>query len=241
MGLLYQQTHELLSHISIDSGEFVEIGSDRLEGSTLYFAELAKKHNTKLHSVDITSEPQSRINHQCIRWHISVGSEWAKNVWPTSAKKISLLYLDNFDYNWNTDIPMNKIKVWNQEHYDNIKGLDWPKFTDFNLLPLWIQQEILEQHNMSCELIETDVESIYKKNNLVMNNNNCQIEHFKQIYYLFPWLADKCIVIFDDTYCYNECWLGKNGPGVIFLQANGFEIVKKNQSAVMLARTGEKL
>ena len=94
---------------------------------------------------------------------------------------------------------------------------------------------------MSCELIETDVESIYKKNNLVMNNNNCQIEHFKQIYYLFPWLADKCIVIFDDTYCYNECWLGKNGPGVIFLQANGFEIVKKNQSAVMLARTGEKL
>ena len=74
-----------------------------------------------------------------------------------------------------------------------------------------------------------------------MNNNNCQIEHFKQIYYLFPWLADKCIVIFDDTYCYNECWLGKNGPGVIFLQANGFEIVKKNQSAVMLARTGEKL
>lgn len=238
MGLFFQETHNFLSQI--DPGSvFVEIGSDRLEGSTLYFANLAKEHNTILHTVDITTEPQSRICHDSIEWHIGVGSEWCKDVWPMVNKKISLLYLDNFDYNWDTsDNPQSLMpKIWNKIHYDAIKGEDWPaKFTEFKLLPSWIQQEVLELHGMSLELINTDIEDIYTRNNLILNNNNCQIEHFKQIHYLFPYLSDKCLIVFDDTYLANECWIGKNGPGVIFLQANGFNIIKKNPRAVMLAR-----
>jgi hypothetical protein len=238
MGLFFQETHNFLSQI--DSGSvFVEIGSDRLEGSTLYFANLAKEYNTILHTVDITTEPQSRICHDSIEWHTGVGSEWCKDVWPMVNKKISLLYLDNFDYNWNTSSNPQSVmpKIWNKIHYDTIKGEDWPaKFTKFKLLPIWIQQEILELHGMSLELTNTDIEDIYTRNNLILNNNNCQIEHFKQIHYLFPYLSDKCLIVFDDTYLVNECWIGKNGPGVIFLQANGFNIVKKNPRAVILAR-----
>lgn len=236
MGFIFQQTHEIFSQIDPNS-VFVEIGSDRLEGSTLYFADLANKYNTILHSVDITAEPQSRICHDSIEWHVGIGSEWCKDVWPTINKKISLLYLDNFDYNWQTSNQQLVMpKIWNATHYNNIKGDSWPEFTEFKLLPAWIQQEILEQHSMSLELIETDIETIYTRNNLILNNNNCQIEHFKQMHYLFPWLSDNCLVVFDDTYRFNECWVGKNGPGVIFLQANGFKIVKKNASAVILAR-----
>ena len=65
MGLLYQKAHEL--SLDNDNTVFVEIGSDRLEGSTLYFAKLAEQYNTELHSVDITVEPQSRIKHPSIR------------------------------------------------------------------------------------------------------------------------------------------------------------------------------
>ena len=236
MGFIFQQTHEVFSQLDPNS-VFVEIGSDRFEGSTLYFANLAKKYNTILHSVDITAEPQSRIRHSSIEWHVGIGSEWCKSEWPKIDKKISILYLDNFDYNWHTNIQQTAIpKIWKKTYFNNIKGEDWPEFTEFKLLPAWIQQEILEQHNMSLELIETGIETIYAKNNLILNNNNCQIEHFKQLHYLFPYLSDKCLVVFDDTYCANECWIGKNGPGVIFLQANGFSIIKKNASAVILAR-----
>lgn len=238
MGLFFQETHNFLSQI--DPGSvFVEIGSDRLEGSTLYFANLAKEYNTILHTVDITTEPQSRIYHDSIEWYVGVGSEWCKDVWPTVNKKISLLYLDNFDYNWDTGSNPQSVmpEIWNKIQYDNIKGKDWPEeFTKFKLLPIWIQQEILELHGMSLELINTDIEDIYTRNNLILNNNNCQIEHFKQIHYLFPYLSDKCLIVFDDTYLVNECWIGKNGPGVIFLQANGFNIIKKNPNAVILAR-----
>jgi hypothetical protein len=186
MGLFFQETHNFLSQI--DPGSvFVEIGSDRLEGSTLYFANLAKEYNTILHTVDITTEPQSRIYHDSIEWYVGVGSEWCKDVWPTVNKKISLLYLDNFDYNWDTGSNPQSVmpEIWNKIQYDNIKGKDWPEeFTKFKLLPIWIQQEILELHGMSLELINTDIEDIYTRNNLILNNNNCQIEHFKQIHQL---------------------------------------------------------
>ena len=236
MGATYQKTAELLSSIDPTS-VFVEIGSDRMEGSTLYFANLAEQYNTVLHTVDITAEPQSRIKHSAICWHVGIGSNWCKNVWPTVGKEISVLYLDNFDYDWNSaNTSKSKTSLWNKNNYDNIKGPDWPEFTKFDLLPKWIQEEISEQHNMSPELILTDVDSIYEKNNLIVNNNNCQLEHFNQIRYLYPWLSDNCLVVFDDTYTYNDCWIGKNGPGVIFLQANGFEIIWSDKTGIILTK-----
>ena len=234
MGAIYQQAYKFLD--AVQNEVFVEIGSDRLEGSTLYLAELAKKYNTILHSVDITAEPQTRITHSSIQWHVEIGSVWSNKIWPTIGKKIQLLYLDNFDYNWNIKNHDSIQTVWDKNYYDNIKGPDWPNFVEFKFLPLWIKNEICQQHNMSEELASTNIQSVYAKHNLTVNNNNCQIEHFKQLLYIFPWLSESCVVVFDDTYVFNDCWIGKNGPGVIFLQANGFEIVEKDNGSVILKK-----
>lgn len=160
---IFATTHTFIDNINPDS-VIVEIGSDRGGGSTEYFADIAQKYNTVLHTVDINSDASTRIKHSAIQWHVAVGSEWCKS-YSSIAKNISVLYLDNFDYKWNI----------------------------------------------------TDEQS----------NNDCQIEHFKQIYHLYPWLTDDCVVICDDTYQYNGCWVGKCGAVVIFLQSMGFEILHK--------------
>ncbi|CAB4133459.1 hypothetical protein UFOVP257_203 [uncultured Caudovirales phage] len=161
----YVVTHLYTDEIESDS-VFVEIGSDRFVGSTEYYAKLAEQYGTVLHSVDIVTKAQERIKHQNIIWHTAIGSEWAKNVYPTIGKKISVLFLDNYDYIWDADTK--------------------------------------EKQN---------------------SNTSCQLEHFTQLYHLYPWLTEDCTIVLDDTFMYNGCWVGKSGASVIFLLSQGFEIV----------------
>jgi hypothetical protein len=176
-------------YLKVDTNTvFVEIGSDRYEGSTEYFAELAQDNNTILHTVDLSNEARNRldqtINMQNIVWHQATGSDWAKNVFPTFEKKISLLYLDNFDYNWNISRPNDNIELQKTQYREEF-GIE-------------------------------------------MTNQNCQLEHFKQMLSLYPYMADYSIIICDDTYTLNDCWIGKCGPIVVYLLANGYQIVEKH-------------
>ena len=161
---------------------WVEIGSDRGEGSTLALAEQAHRLSTHLHSVDIDSRAQDTLSYPALTCYVEPGSRWVKNTWPAIAKKISLLHLDNFDWIW-----------------------------DINNIPDWISSQI----------------STYsEKFNVKMTNENCQKEHFEQLLGLGPWLADKCLVVMDDTFLHNGAWTGKCGPGVVYLQTLGFNVVK---------------
>jgi hypothetical protein len=164
---------------------FVEIGSDRWEGSTEFLANLAAERNTILHSVDINSSASDRINNPSIKWHVGSGSSWCQQYSANIGKRIGLLYLDNFDYDW-----------------------------DINQVNKMIQDQKIEYLN---------------NYGVTMNNQTCQIEHMKQIIALTPWLASQCIVMFDDTYRYNDCWIGKCGPAVVYLLALGFEIVRDEE------------
>lgn len=226
MGSLYKNTHNYLDQIEEDS-VIVEIGSDRGEGSTLYFAELAKKYNTVLHTVDILDTAMQAINHQSIKWHIARGSDWAKTDYSNIAKKISILYLDNFDYIWDISLKDSSAQsVWNEEIFLNTRGENWPKeYCEYHQLPDWVREEIETQFNISYDNMISQMTSDYQLHGQRLSNEECQLEHFKQIYYLLPWLADNCVVVFDDTFKHNGCWIGKNGPGVLLLQSNGFEIV----------------
>jgi hypothetical protein len=92
---------------------------------------------------------------------------------------------------------------------------------DVNNTPDWIQKQIDE----------------YKEFGLEMTNNNCQIEHMSQLLSLYKHLTQDAVVIFDDTHTINGCWVGKSGPGVVFLQAHGWKILEHNEySAVILKR-----
>jgi hypothetical protein len=79
---------------------FLEIGSNRSEGSTKFLADLAQQHGTMLHTVDIDKQKANAVEHPSIVWHTGKGSVWSKTEYPKIGKKISLLYLDNFDWNY---------------------------------------------------------------------------------------------------------------------------------------------
>ena len=84
----------------------LEIGSEQGEGSSLWLHEWSKKHNIEFYSVDVDPRERNQA-HPEINWVVaSSGSDWCKNTLPSLNKKIKILYLDNFDWIWNTvDIP----------------------------------------------------------------------------------------------------------------------------------------
>lgn len=101
MGKIYQYIGNYITG-ELDNSVFVEIGSDRYEGSTNHLACLAEKYNTLLHTIDVNNEAQTRVKHTNVVWHVDTGSNWTKNY--NLINKISVLYLDNFDWVWNPNV-----------------------------------------------------------------------------------------------------------------------------------------
>lgn len=176
------------------TGVFVEIGSDRYEGSTKILANLAKHHGAKLISVDITNHAQERLQHRVdnVEWVIQTGSMWAKD-FRQSQTAIAVLYLDNFDY-----------------IYD-VAGIHTQDI---------VQKQIAD----------------YNKRGIVMNNVNCQVEHMKQLLALEGLFHPDTVIIFDDTYRLNDCWVGKCGPCVTYLLCQGYEIVEWTTDCGMIMK-----
>ena len=179
MGRVYQHIGSYIDPNT--NGVFVEIGSDRGEGSTQWLDALAADHNTKLITVDTSSKAKSRWEEQLpsTEFVVQTGSEWADNFYRTGTG-ISVLYLDNFDYIW-----------------------------DINEIRPAIKLQMAE----------------YAAQGVAMTNQACQTEHLKQLMSLYPCLTQNAVVAFDDTYCYNDCWIGKCGPGVVYLLAKGWTVV----------------
>lgn len=157
MGKTFEFARKYLPKIDPNS-VFVEIGSDRGEGSTAFLTQLAKENQTVLHTVDISNVTQSNVARNfkdigdSIICHVQSGSQWAKEYGTTVGKPISLLYLDNFDWIWETlDIPYwihNQINEYKnkfgidmnnencqQEHFDQMMYL-YPWLTDNCLILL---------------------------------------------------------------------------------------------------------
>jgi len=182
MGDAFKHTEQYLGKTK--NTMFLEIGSDRHEGSTEYFSMLAQKYDAEMHTVDIIDEPQRRLSNIPAIWHIGWGSDWCRDQLPKLNKKISCVYLDNFDYIWNIDLNLSKNDIIQRKFYQEEVGMP-------------------------------------------MTNQNCQVEHMKQMIALFPYLAEDAVVVFDDTHTLNDCWVGKCGANVIWLLAQGFEIVRQ--------------
>lgn len=178
------------------TGVFVEIGSERGEGSTISLNSLAKQFNTKLISVDINPDAKQRYGDKLkhTEFVVASGSEWAKE-FATNWTDIAVLYLDNFDYIW-----------------------------DVNNVSAAIQIQMRE----------------YAGQGIVMTNQNCQAEHMRQIVALKGCLAPDALVVFDDTYCYNDCWIGKCGPAVVYLQAHGWSVVHQTLDCGVIMKRLDK-
>ena len=183
MGKVYQSIVNYLPDKT--TGVFVEIGSERWEGSTIWLDRLAGQCMTKLISVDIKSDAQQRYSNQLTNTEFVVapGSTWAKQ-FASTPTDIAVLYLDNFDYIWDINLILNDTDIKQRRFYEEELGIP-------------------------------------------MANQTCQVEHMKQMIAIFPYLTDDAVVVFDDTHTLNDCWVGKCGANVIWLLAQGFEIVRQ--------------
>ena len=106
MGKLYQQVGQHLLG-SFPDDVIVEIGSDRWEGSSAYFADLASTHDMRFISVDLDEDARNRLRKTIAPEHSELtefvqaeGTQWTAQY---QGPKIRVLYLDNFDWDWRTD------------------------------------------------------------------------------------------------------------------------------------------
>jgi len=76
----------------------------------------------------------------------------------------------------------------------------------------------------------------YQSMGMEMTNNHCQVEHMSQLLSLYPHLTPDAVVMFDDTYQINDCWVGKCGPGVVYLQAHGWKLLEHTTDAGVILK-----
>lgn len=79
---------------------------------------------------------------------------------------------------------------------------------------------------------------MYSNMGMVMDNQNCQTIHMSQMLSLYPHLEQDAVVMFDDTYKINDCWVGKCGGAVLFLLAHGWRIEKHTTDCGVLMIRG---
>jgi hypothetical protein len=105
MGTYYRNVENFIHQI--DPGVWIEIGVDRGEGSTKFFADLAKDHATKFYAVDYDQDQIDGLKQRFVNMPDHVRAIQAKgedfldnfrNLEPES--RVSLVYLDNFDWDY---------------------------------------------------------------------------------------------------------------------------------------------
>ena len=108
MGQVFRRAEQYLDQFDPEStGQFVEIGTSRNgdDGSTKTIAEWAKRFNKGLWTVDMDPRNCDHVLAQEINnLHVicQPGDQYLKD-FPKHITYISLLYLDNFDWDWHPD------------------------------------------------------------------------------------------------------------------------------------------
>ena len=133
MGICYQHVGKFLR--GEFTGEiFLELGSDRFEGSSQYFADLAFQHRGKFITVDLDKEAISRAirvvptKHKTNAEFIHCEAvRWCRENLPTYNTKVKVVYLDNFDWNWSTNKHSEMIakqQIWYREQGIDMNNLN---------------------------------------------------------------------------------------------------------------------
>jgi hypothetical protein len=132
MGTYYKNVENYLD--KIDNGAWVEIGTDRGEGSTKFFADLAQERGVDFFGVDADPDQIDRAHK-----NLSTDGKLPNHVTLTIArgedfldsfpkqnpnKQISLVYLDNFDWNYWLTVPEEPFVPGQRQHYREKMGIE---------------------------------------------------------------------------------------------------------------------
>jgi hypothetical protein len=227
---------------------FVEIGGERGEGSTAYLSKWAQQLGTHLISVDIDTvdrKKQVLINKLWQDFYLVVrDSSWPQmtshiNQLPKNLQKecvdvhewakIQQEFLKNFDFADNIVNVCAVGSTWSQSYGTNHGQPISLLYLD-NFDYIWDVASV-------PSFIQDQIQDYAQTHDISMNNQNCQVEHLTQLINLYPYLAQQCLVGFDDTYRYNNCWVGKSGPGVVFLLSKGWKILHYSNGFVIMRQT----
>lgn len=126
----------------------------------------------------------------------------------------------------NTDFVVAPGAEWSKEFYKNPHSISVLYLDNFDYL--WDINEIRPALKQQQHL--------YASLGLEMTNQNCQLEHMKQIISLAPFMHPQGTVVFDDTYCVNDCWIGKCGPAVVYMKALGWQVVWHQDCGVIMQK-----
>lgn len=196
MGTYYQRVEQFLPKIA--NKNWVEIGVERGEGSTRWFAGKCEKLTAvdALQSqVDNCKKLLDEAGHTNVTVIKSFGEDWASEY---TGDPIDLLYLDNFDWNYWLDRPVEAFVAGVQETYRTEFGTE-------------------------------------------MTNINSQYTHLHQMIELLDHMAEKSIVICDDTWFEpaTGIFVGKCSAVIPFLLLHGYTLVdyhgyRQNSGAIMI-------
>jgi hypothetical protein len=144
MGTYYRNIEPFLDQI--DPGAWIEIGVDRGEGSTKYFSDLAQQRATKFYAVDydpaqiqritqtLTATGNAIINldgtisHElgALPDHVTVVQAKGEDFLSTYdiTNKVSLVYLDNFDWDYWVGRQEESFVPAQKQHYRQTMGTE---------------------------------------------------------------------------------------------------------------------
>lgn len=216
MGTYYKQVEQYLDQI--DPGAWIEIGVDRGEGSTKFFADLAKTKATKFYGVD-ADENQIRRARAVLSFqgqislgadgrfyavegslpdHVELlhafGEQFLADLTP---QPVSLVYLDNFDWDYWVGGEEESFVPAQKQHYREYMGTE-------------------------------------------MTNINSQKAHLAQAMLLMPMMTDNSIIVCDDTWYHPRegVFIGKCSAVIPYLMLNGYELLhsqgyRQNSGAIL--------
>jgi len=216
MGTYYKNVEQYLD--KIDTGAWIEIGVDRGEGSTKFFADLAKTKATKFYGVDADENQISNaravlasqgivnlgldgtvaLAQGPLPDHIELvhafGEKFLSELTPQS---VSLVYLDNFDWDYWVGRQEESFVPAQKQHYRDYMGTE-------------------------------------------MTNINSQTTHLAQAMLLIPMMAENSIIVCDDTWYHPEegVFIGKCSAVIPYLLLNGYKVLhadgyRQNSGAIL--------
>jgi hypothetical protein len=221
MGTYYRNAEQYLDRV--DPGAWIEIGVDRGEGSTRWFATHARQRGAKFYGVDIDPQQIAQASARMLetgemvmladgRWapvvgsmpdHVSFtvskGEDFVSEFAEKYKEPISVVYLDNFDWDY------------------------WLGRQEESFVPV-VKQKYREEFKVE------------------MNNMNSQLTHLKQTIALIPQLTANSVVICDDTWYLPEegIFSGKCSAAIPLLLTAGFAVLHtdgyRQNSGVIMGR-----
>lgn len=181
-----------------------------------------------------------QIDSNNIGWFVEVGTsrngddgstrtiaEWAAQY----NQKLYTVDIDPDNINFVTKFNIPNLRTWLGTGEDFFRR--WA--TDIGTISfLYLDNFDWDWHPENPEPFVLEQQTRYNELGFVMNNVNSQRAHLEQMMAALPLMAEKSVVVLDDTW-YNQWWghySGKGGAVVPYLLANGYKIIETEEQPV---------